>query len=218
MITKNKNKRNLTIDLKGMMAQEYLDSKKSDFTILKEKFMKIISIAWIVWFVVVCLFGWGMITPPEVKAYDTGENMSIRDQIRQERLEICQKAYKNSGINEQFLYDQVPAVRCATYMSLIYAFESDFGKSRKCVVQKNCHGMKWNWVNHPAGFITFNSHTESREWFANRYFKFHYKKDIKTFVYNWSMTDQAVYTEFVKARFWKMYRELEYQYMTWKTL
>jgi hypothetical protein len=100
-------------------------------------------------------------------------------------------------------------------MSLIYAFESSFWKSRKCVEQKNCHGMKWNWVNHPAGFITFNSHTESREWFANRYFKFHYKKDIKTFVYNWSMTDQKVYTEFIKARFWEMYRELEYQYMNW---
>jgi hypothetical protein len=126
MITTNKNKRNLTIDLKGIMAQEYLDSKKSDFTILKEKFMKIMSISRIALLVTACFFGWGMIAPIDVKAYDTSENIGVRDKIRQERIEICQKAYKESEINEQFIYDQVPVVRCATYMSLIYAFESSF--------------------------------------------------------------------------------------------
>lgn len=214
MIIKNKNKKNLTIDLKGMYAKEYLESRKTNIDIIKEISFKIIGTAGIVWFVIVSFVGWGIFTPETTNAYDTGENISIRDSIRLERLEVCQKAYKKTHINEQFLYDQIPAVRCATYMSLIYAFESNFWKSRKCTVQKNCHGMKGNWYDHPAGFITFDTYTEGREWFANRYFKFHYKKNIRTFVYNWSMTDREIYVGFVEKRYWKMYNELEYLYMT----
>ena len=202
-----------TIDLKGMYAKEYIESQKTQFTIIKEKAMKIIAIWGVIWYLVVLLFGWGIITPQEAKASHTVQNTSIKEQIRTERLEICEKAYKESWINKRFIHDQVPAVRCATYMTLIYAFESDFWQSNMCTTQNNCHGMKWNGYNHPAWFITFENQTQSREWFANRYFKFHYKKDIKTFVYNWSMTDQEDYTTFVKSRYWQVYAEIEYLYM-----
>lgn len=55
-----------------------------------------------------------------------GVELSVRDQIRYERLEMCQQAYKESGINKKFIHGQIPAVRCATYLTLIYAYESGF--------------------------------------------------------------------------------------------
>lgn len=139
--------------------------------------------------------------------------LSIRDQIRLDRLESCQEAYKESEINEQFLYKQIPAVRCATYSTLIMAFESNYGQSKKCIEQKNCHGMKGNGYDTPRGFLTFNTYREWRDYFSKKYFQWHYKKDIKTFVHNWSMTDQAVYTKFVEDRYWLVYNELETLYI-----
>lgn len=160
-----------------------------------------------------CYVLWWTYWVVETFAYD-----DIQNKIRLERLEICEEAYKNSWINEQFLYEQIPAVRCATYMTLIYAFESNFWKSEKCVNQKNCHGMKWNWYDTPKWFLIFNSFTDWRKYFAKKYFRWHYKKNIRTFVYNWSMTDQEVYTEFVTTRYWKIYNELENLYITWNPL
>ena len=138
--------------------------------------------------------------------------MSAKDIIRTERLDICQTAYKNSEINKQFIHWQIPAVRCATYMSLIFAYESGYGKSAKCVKTNNCFWLKWNWYDTPKGFLHFKTQTEGREYFAKKYFKWHYKKDIKTFVHNWSMTDQKIYTTFVKDRFWKFHNEIEKLY------
>lgn len=63
----------MTIDLKGMMAQEYLDSKKTNITLLKEKLMKIITIVALIYFIIVICFGWGVITPPKTNAYDNIE-------------------------------------------------------------------------------------------------------------------------------------------------
>ena len=216
MITKiNKN---LTIDLKKIIAQDYIDSRKSNFTRIKEKTLKYISIAWIVWFIIVFSVGWGIVTPPEANGYNTGENMSIRDKIRLERLEVCQKAYKMTHINEQFIYKQIPAVRCATYMSLIYAYESNFWKSERCVRDKNCFGIKWNWIDTPRWFLKFETETQGREYFAKKYFKFHYKKKVSEFVKSWSMTDQDTYINFVSSKYWNMYKELEYLYITWEAI
>lgn len=149
----------------------------------------------------------------QVAQVNADSSLSVRDQIRLDRLITCQEEYKKSEINEQFLYWQIPAVRCATYSTLIMAFESNYGQSRKCIEQKNCHGMKGNGRDHPAWFITFNTYTEWRQWFADRYFKFHYKKNIRTFVHNWSETDQEVYTKFVEDRYWVVYNELETLYI-----
>ena len=114
-----------------------------------------------------------------------------------------------------FIYDQLPVIRCATYMTLVYSYESNYWTSRKCKEQNNCLGMKWNWVNHPAWFITFDTEREAREWFANRYFKFHYKKKINQFVNSWSMTDRETYKQFMRQRSGKTYSDLEYYYFTW---
>lgn len=204
---------NNTIDLKYIMAREYCD--KVELSTLKDKIIdKVYIILFYIWIISTLWLVLGMITPQITFGADIAQNNEIRDEIRQERLEICQKAYKNTQINEMFIYEQLPAVRCATYMSLVYAYESNFGKSRKCVEDKNCHGMKWNWVDTPAWFLKFKTHKEGREYFAKKYFRWHYKKDITTFVYNWSMTDRSTYIAFMKKRYWKMYNELEYLYMT----
>lgn len=59
-----------------------------------------------------------------------------------------------------FIYKQLPVVRCASYMSLIYAYESDFGQSRRCKQDKNCWGIKGNGGDTPAGFLKFKTEKE----------------------------------------------------------
>lgn len=51
---------NYTIDLKAIIAKDYLESKKTDFQRLKEKAFKFLWIAGIIWFIVVSFFGWGI--------------------------------------------------------------------------------------------------------------------------------------------------------------
>ena len=195
-----------TIDLKRIKAEEYLRDNPIKETI----FDKFSIIMFYIGCITVCYILIGILTPN----ISFGANTSIQEGIRQERLAICESEYKKSEINEQFIYKQVPAVRCATYMTLIYAFESDFWKSNKCIEKKNCHWMKWNGRDHPAGFINFGTYTEGREWFANRYWKWHYKKNVNTMIRWWSMTDQDVYVNYVESNYWKVYMELERLYFT----
>lgn len=219
MILNNKNakklKMNQTIDLKYINAKEYC--KKVEKNRLKEKiFDNLPRNLFYIWAISTLFFFLLVLIPQNTFGSLEEQQMSIRDKIRLERLEICQKAYKEAGIEQKFLYEQLPVVRCATYMWLVYAFESNFWKSRLCVEDKNCHWMRWNWIDHPKGFIKFNSYTEWREWFANRYFKFHYKKKINEFVNSWSMTDREAYKNFMWKRYSQMYWELEYFYLTWR--
>lgn len=153
-----------------------------------------------------------LLLPFSSKSNASSEN--IRDSIRLERLEVCQKAYKKSWINKQFIYEQIPAVRCSTYMAIIYAYESNFGRSRKCVQDKNCFGMKWNWYDTPKWFLTFKTEKEWREYFAKKYFQWHYKKKINQFVNNWSQTDRYTYKQFMYKNFWTIYKETEYLYIS----
>lgn len=204
-----------TIDLKEIYCREYLQSKKGKTLLFIENNMKKIAI--ILSMAGLFLF-FGMLYPAEAKNNSEQSSMTIRDKIRAERLEICQEAYKKSWINERFIYEQLPVVRCATYMWLIYAYESGFGTSRMCLEDKNCHWMKWNWVDHKAWFIKFDTFREGREWFADRYFKFHYKKKINEMVNSWSMTDRATYKAFMWDRYSEMYGELEYYYLSWKII
>lgn len=192
-----------TIDLKWILAKEYLESRKSPTRKKAEFLLKCISLSWVIWFFIIMIF-WS------IHKADASDN--IRNEIRLERLEVCQEAIENSDIQERIMYKQILAVRCATYMWLVYAYESDFGKSRKCVEDKNCWGIKWNWYDTPAGFLKFGTYKEGRRYFAKKYFQWHYKKKINTFVNNWSMTDRATYKSFMWDRYSTMYKELEYLY------
>lgn len=210
---------NNTIDLRLLLSNEkynkyekqWLVPKISHYDKLMMTHTKLILIFATIWIVFIILIGTGMkysIVNAE------GNELTIQDKIRMDRLKVCEKAYKDSWIGKQFIQEQVPSVRCANFMTLIYAYESDFGKSHKCTDHFNCHGMKWNWVDHPAWFIDFENEKEGREWFANRYFKFHYKKDIETFVNDWSETDIENYIYFVESKYSKIYSEIENLYFT----
>jgi hypothetical protein len=146
---------------------------------------------------------------------NVSDNLDVQRYIRQERLRICQEAYKNSEINKKFIYKQIPAVRCATYMTLVYAFESNYGKSRICRKKKNCFWMKGNGMDTPEWFLTFQDQTEWRNYFAKKYWKYHYKKKIPQFVHDWSMTDREAYTNYMQQNYQTIYQELEYLYITW---
>lgn len=135
--------------------------------------------------------------------------LTLQDKIRLSRLRICQDEYKNAEIGQQFIHEQIPAVRCATYMTLIYAFESHYWQSQMCKNQKNCMGMKGNWKDTPAWFLTFKNYDEANIYFAQKYWQWHYKKKINTFVNDWSTTHQTEYKQFLNSKYDDTYKELE---------
>jgi hypothetical protein len=81
-------------------------------------------------------------------------------------------------------------------------------------LRKNCWGIKGNWIDTPMWFLRFLTYLDGRYYFAMKYWDYHYKKNIDEFVYTWSMTDREIYTKFMEDRYWKIYNELEYLYMT----
>lgn len=137
------------------------------------------------------------------------QKLTLQDKIRLSRLRICQEEYKNANIGQKFIHEQIPAVRCATYLTLVYAFESNFGKSRMCKEEKNCMWLMGNWIDTPAWFLTFEKYEEAEKYFAQKYWKWHYKKKINTFVNDWSTTHQQEYKNFLNSKYDDTYRELE---------
>lgn len=190
-----------TIDLRYADAQEYTNSRDYGIgdTILK---------FWVFFF---ALLGIGYVISQCIPIADAW--FSARSYTREQRLEVCHEAYKASGIGKMYLYEQLPVVRCATYMSLVYAYESDFGQSRRCREDRNCWGMKGNGVDTPPWFLIFQTEKEWREYFAKKYFQWHYKKKIEQFVYGWSTTDRATYISFMRERYRDLYLDLELRYV-----
>jgi hypothetical protein len=45
---------------------------------------------------------------------------------RLERLKICEKALIQSQFELSDIYGQLPVVRCATFATLVYAYESNY--------------------------------------------------------------------------------------------
>ena len=177
------------------------------------KYRTQITMGLIIVFLLVVIFG---IAINKTNAdYNNNPNLSIQDKIRLERMEVCQQAYKLSNINEKFLYWQIPAVRCTTYITLIYAYESNFWKSKKCIEKNNCWGIKGNWYDTPRWFLSFKTQRAGRLYFATKYFKWHYKKNVNEFINSWSMTDRKTYKHFVWSRWFKIYRQNEYLLLTY---
>ena len=67
----------LTIDLREIQAREYLQTKKTNMDNIKENLIKIIAIIGMFYYLVALLFGWGIITPNNVEAYQEGENLAF---------------------------------------------------------------------------------------------------------------------------------------------
>ncbi|RKW20851.1 hypothetical protein D8B46_08715 [Candidatus Gracilibacteria bacterium] len=139
-----------------------------------------------------------------VKKSEARKDFTLQEKIRIERLKSCQKYAKIEKI-----YGQDAVVRCATFATIVFAFESDFGKSWLCQNQKNCYGIKGNGIEYPAGFINFKNFDEANNFFAKKYFQFHYKKKVEDFVYSWSMTDRKSYIYFFNKNYQKIYSEIE---------
>ncbi|PZM86410.1 hypothetical protein DLH72_01010 [Candidatus Gracilibacteria bacterium] len=144
---------------------------------------------------------------------DAKKNLTIQEKIRISRLQACKKYAKIEKI-----YGQDAVTRCATFATIVFAFESNFGRSNMCLKKKNCYGMKGNGVEYPAGFITFKNYEKGDEYFAKKYFQFHYKKKFESFIKGkcqngkcsggWSATDQEIYVDFFKKNYIKIYEEI----------
>jgi len=64
----------------------------------------------------------------------TTANASL--EAREARLIACEKY---SHLATEYKHDQDIIKRCATYSTLIYAYESNYGRSTMCQTQNNCH-------------------------------------------------------------------------------
>ena len=192
------------IDLRSQYFVEELEKKwykinkkrnfKLDFNFIK----KVIVIAWFILFFLTIYLNYF------VKKSEARKDFTLQEKIRIERLKSCQKYAKIEKI-----YWQDAVVRCATFATIVFAFESDFWKSNICLNRKNCFWMKWNWVEYPTDFINFRNFDEANNFFAKKYFQFHYKKKVEDFVYSWSMTDRKSYIYFFNKNYQKIYSEIE---------
>ena len=190
------------IDLRSQYFVEELEKKwykikkkrnfKLDFNFIK----KAIVIAWFILFFLTIYLNYF------VKKSEARKDFTLQEKIRIERLKSCQKYAKT-----QKIYDQDAIVRCATFATIVFAFESDFWKSWLCQNQKNCYWIKWNWIEYPKWFITFPTFEKWNEYFAKKYFQFHYKKKVPEFVRSWSMTDRDAYISFFNVNYKKIYNE-----------
>ena len=190
------------IDLRSQYFVEELKKKwykikkkrnfKLDFNFIK----KAIVIAWFILFFLTIYLNYF------VKKSEARKDFTLQEKIRIERLKSCQKYAKIEKI-----YWQDAIVRCATFATIVFAFESDFWKSWLCQNQKNCYWIKWNWIEYPKWFITFPTFEKWNEYFAKKYFQFHYKKKVPDFVISWSMTDRDAYISFFNVNYKKIYNE-----------
>ena len=193
-----------TIDLRSLYHKEYLEKnwyivkKKKDLQVNLKFIKKLIVIAWFILFFLTIYINYFYLKTEAKKVY------TEQEKIRLSRIKACEKYAKVKKI-----YWQNSVTRCATFMTVVFAYESNFWKSNICLNRKNCFWMKWNWVEYPAGFINFRNFDEANNFFAKKYFKYHYKKKVEDFVYSWSMTDRQSYIYFFRKNYQKIYSEIE---------
>ena len=139
-----------------------------------------------------------------------------RDYARSLRIEACERTWRKIEVtNEQILH-------CATVMTLITAFESDWMQSNMCLTTNNCMWLKGR-SDYMYWFLTFRSHYEANLYFAQKWWKYHYKKRLHTLIYGYiqedwsykwgySTTDKWHYFNFMRNNYWKTYKEIEKLY------
>ena len=146
------------------------------------------------------------------------QDFTIVDLIRVDRLSACERAYNEyqEHIQDRYAHgNQDAIVRCATYMHLVFAYESGFGSSNMCVNHNNCFWIKSPTYDFSKGeipykvgswrFLIFNNRRDGNLAFARLYYKFHMNKHISEFVNGWSMTDRWTYIQFINDRYWHTY-------------
>lgn len=123
---------------------------------------------------------------------------------RRERKVICHEAYqtwKKKVVNHDLIVE-----RCATMLTLNFAFESGRWKSRLCREQFNCTGIKNNrrdrCIKTKGGFCAYSAPIEwYRDW-AEMYIK-HYSgyKTIKEYLNVYDPTHHWTYYTFVSSKY-----------------
>lgn len=144
------------------------------------------------------------------------------DQVRLERIEACNIASQEYAewIKDRYIHrQQDPVLRCATFMHLVYAYESWWWTSPRCQNDMNCFWIKqptynpfrWisYWVRYPGRFIIFENKQDANLVFARLYFRWHMNKTIPVFINWWSMTDRDTYIAFMQDRFVNTYHIYE---------
>lgn len=219
---------NNTLDFRAMKQVEELNKKgyyiACDMDILERfmfkytrisKILTLMGVCFIIWCVTIY---WGITT---VSA-DYNE-LSIQDQIRLERLEVCQEALKESSLHYNQAEMAELVIKCTQRMIWVYIMESGTGKDE---IRTNNFLWLKRTVNGQYWFHSFKTGRECRKYFATKYFKFHYKKSPRTFIYGfwidnqwkfgWSVTDKEIYTNFLTnvENNQELTNELNYLYFT----
>ena len=139
---------------------------------------------------------------------------NYQDYIRKIRLEICDRSARQVWLQistEQLLH-------CWTMMTLVTAFESDYMASRLCVEDNNCI-----WIRSWGKFKKYSSQYEWYMDFGVKFWTYHYKKSIFTFVWWYKQTDwswwygwswdapykKQQYTDFINSKYDLVYNQLK---------
>jgi len=152
------------------------------------------------------------VIPDEYKYYWVD---NFQDYARAIRKETCYRVWK------KVLWDNLTVKQvkhCATTNTLITAIESNYMKSNRCIKDNNCKWLK-GWSNGKYWFMKFKNLYEQNLYFAEKWFKYHYKKSLYTLVYwyrqkdgslkyGWTYTQQDTYYNFLRSKYNRVYKSL----------
>lgn len=146
------------------------------------------------------------------------EKISLQDQIRLDRIRACIDWYEanKERVDEIYLHNkQNKIARCASYATLVFAKESWFWKSLKCINNFNCFWIRnsthQSWVEYSLDYDNFKiykSYQDANTDFGSLYFRWHFNRSGRTFVNVWSETDQETYASYINNNYYKIYNEM----------
>lgn len=204
--------RNQTIDLKYEMARKYcddVDMRSIKTRVIDYILIFLVAMWWVfVGFLIFLLFA---------------HNTYADDNIREARIEACKQAefeYREHIETNWYIHtSQDIIIRCATMMTLVYAKESWYWQSRRCLQDYNCFWIKNMWFRQPLDwintkvtdnrFLVFESYDDNNLVFARLYMYWNRNKTIDRYVRDWSVTDQGTYINFLNTNYWRVYNELK---------
>lgn len=164
-----------------------------------------------------------------IKDTEAGEDSLHK--ARKQRVEACLQAYEDmsgvpqSAVNNYKHTEQNIISRCATYATLVYAFESNYGQSTHCKEKYNCYGLQSGTARYEGDrIIKFKSYEEADLFFATKYMRWHANKNAKTFIwgfwnnktnnwhYGWCTGNREPYVNFINKNYWSVYNNIDSGY------
>ena len=211
------------INLKWELSQKQIDKKRKfrKFELWLNKFIKYFySIAFILILLGLILIGLlkcstaifasenEVIINDEFTYYQVD---NYKDLARAKRIETCYRT--NPEASKELI------THCATMNTLVTWIESKGMQSDRCKNDMNCKWLK-GWQNWRYWFMKFNSYYEENLYFAEKFWKYHYKKNLFIFVYwfkqkdwsyryGWTATQQDTYLFYLNQNYYKIYSEID---------